>query len=61
MTMLRGGNLLPSAQGVEKVQATPYDVKDLDLELELGLSTMQEGRILHLVEEAYQQNPLLIR
>jgi hypothetical protein len=42
-----------------KIRLTPYDVEDLDLELEFGLSNMQEGRILRLIEEAYRQDALM--
>lgn len=44
---------------LKKIKLTPYDVEDLDLELEFGLATMQAGRILRLVEEAYRQDALL--
>lgn len=44
---------------LKKIRLTPYDVEDLDLELEFGLSTMQAGRILRLIEEAYRQDALL--
>lgn len=43
----------------KKIRLTPYDVEDLDLELEFGLPTMQAGRILRMVEEAYRQDALL--
>ncbi len=43
----------------KKIRVTPYDAEDLDLELEFGLATMQTGRILRLIEEAYQQDGLL--
>jgi hypothetical protein len=42
-----------------KIRLTPYSVEDLDLELEFGLSIMQTGRILRLIEEAYRQDALL--
>ncbi|ADI01924.1 DUF1670 domain-containing protein [Syntrophothermus lipocalidus] len=44
---------------LKKIRLTPYDIEDLDLELEFGLSTMQAGRILRLIEEAYRQDALL--
>ncbi|MDD3893424.1 MAG: DUF1670 domain-containing protein [Syntrophomonadaceae bacterium] len=45
---------------LRKIRLTPYDIEDLDLELEFGLFTMQAGRIFRLVEEAYRQDALLI-
>jgi hypothetical protein len=42
-----------------KIRLTPYSVEDLDLELEFGLSIMQTGQILRLIEEAYRQDALL--
>ncbi|MCR4443159.1 MAG: DUF1670 domain-containing protein [Peptococcaceae bacterium] len=44
---------------LKKIRLTPYNVEDLDLELEFGLSTMQAGRIFRLIEEAYRQDALL--
>ncbi len=46
-------------KALTKIRLTPYDIEDLDLELEFGLSTMQAGRILRLIEEAYRQDALL--
>jgi len=42
-----------------KIKLTPFTAEDLDLELEFGLPVMQLGRILRLIEEAYQQDALL--
>jgi hypothetical protein len=44
---------------LKKIRLTPYDIEDLDLELEFGLPTMQAGRILRMIEEAYRQDALL--
>ncbi len=44
---------------IRAVRVTPFDVEDLDLEEELGLSTLQLGRILRLIEEADEQDALL--
>jgi len=44
---------------LKRIRLTPYNIEDLDLELEFGLSTMQAGRILRLIEEAYRQDALL--
>ena len=46
-------------KALKKIRLTPYDIEDLDLQLEFGLSTMQTGRILRLIEEAYRQDALL--
>jgi hypothetical protein len=43
----------------KKVRLTPFDTEDLDLELEFGLALMQRGRLLRMIEEAYQQDALL--
>jgi hypothetical protein len=42
-----------------KVALSPYELEDLELELEFGLKTMQAARICRLVEQAYQQDGLL--
>src|SRR5690554_2710153 len=47
-----------SQQG-KKIKVTPFQVSDLGLELEFGLKTMQLGRILRLIEEAYGQDSLI--
>ena len=46
-------------KALTKIRLTPYDIEDLDLELEFGLSTMQVGRVIRLIEEAYRQDALL--
>ena len=43
----------------KKVKLTAFAPEDLDLELELGLTALQVGRMLRLVEEAYSQDALL--
>jgi len=43
----------------QKIKLTPFAAEDLDLEIEFGLSTMQLGRIMRLIEEAYCQDTLL--
>jgi len=45
--------------GLKKVELTPFAVEDLELELEFGLSKMQQSCILRLAEEAYLQGALL--
>jgi hypothetical protein len=47
-----------SQQG-KKIKVTPFQASDLGLELEFGLKTMQLGRILRLIEEAYGQDSLI--
>ena len=42
-----------------KIKLTPYDIEDLDLELEFGLSVAQTGRIMRMIEEAYVQDAAL--
>jgi len=42
-----------------KVRLTPFAPEDLDLELEMGLTVMQVGRMLRLIEEAHAQGALL--
>ena len=44
---------------VKQIKLTAYDIEDLDLELEFGLYTGQNGRLLRMVEEAYSQDSLL--
>jgi hypothetical protein len=41
------------------IKLTPFDPEDLDLEEEFGLSALQLGRVLRLVEEADRQDALL--
>ena len=41
------------------IRIAPFDQEDLSLELELGLSTMQAGRIARMIEQAYVQDALL--
>lgn len=43
----------------KEIKLTAYDIEDLDLELEFGLYTSQNGRLLRMVEEAYSQDSLL--
>ncbi|WP_206708524.1 hypothetical protein [Koleobacter methoxysyntrophicus] len=43
----------------KRIRLTPYDMEDIDLELEFGLTTMQTGRLLRLIEQAHQQDALL--
>jgi len=45
--------------GSKNIILTIYDVEDLDIQLEFGLSAMQQNRIMRLIEEAYNQNTLL--
>jgi hypothetical protein len=42
-----------------KVRLTPFAPEDLDLHLEMGLTALQVGRMLRLIEEAYAQDALL--
>ena len=42
-----------------QVTLTPYDLEDLELELEFGLKTMQAARICRFLEQAYEQDALL--
>lgn len=42
-----------------KVVLSPYELEDLELELEFGLKTMQAARICRLLEQAYRQEALL--
>lgn len=44
---------------VGKIKLTPYDIEDLDLELEFGLSTSQTAKIMRMIEEAYVQDASL--
>jgi len=44
---------------VKEIKLSAYDTQDLDLELEFGLYTAQNGRLLRMVEEAYSQDSLL--
>ena len=43
----------------KKIMLTLFAAEDLELELEFGLAVMQLGRILRLIEEAYEQDALL--
>lgn len=43
---------------LKQIRLTPYDTEDLELELEFGLSTMQLGRLLRLIEEAHTSRML---
>lgn len=43
----------------KRICITPYDVSDLELELEFGLTPMQLGRVLRMIEEAYAQDSLI--
>lgn len=43
----------------KKITITPFHHEDLELELEFGLKTLQLGRCLRIIEEAYRQNSLL--
>ena len=38
---------------------SPFELEDLELELEFGLKTMQAARICRLLEQAYEQDALL--
>ncbi len=42
-----------------KVKLTPFAAEDLEVELEFGLSVMQLGRVMRLIEEAFHQDGLL--
>ncbi len=44
---------------VKEITLTAYDIEDLDLEIEFGLSTFKTARLLRMVEEAYSQDSLL--
>jgi hypothetical protein len=41
------------------VTLSPFELEDLELELEFGLKTMQAARICRLLEQAYRQDALL--
>jgi len=45
---------------VKEITLTAYDIEDLDLEIEFGLSTFQTARLLRMVEEAYVLLTLII-
>lgn len=53
-SFVRNGKVL-----TKKIKLTPFLPEDLDLELEMGLSAMQLGRIMRLIEEAWVQDALL--
>ncbi len=61
--MLHTGWRFPGAEQLvskeKKIKVTPFQASDLGLELEFGLKTMQLGRILRLIEEAYGQDSLI--
>jgi hypothetical protein len=42
-----------------RITLSPFDLEDLELELEFGLKTMQAARICRLLEQAYGQDALL--
>ncbi|MEX0973949.1 MAG: DUF1670 domain-containing protein, partial [Bacillota bacterium] len=53
-------NFIRNGRGTPtKVRLTPFAPEDLDLELEMGLTALQVGRMLRLIEEAYAQDALL--
>jgi hypothetical protein len=42
-----------------RITLSPFELEDLELELEFGLKTMQAARICRLLEQAYAQDALL--
>lgn len=42
-----------------KIRLTPFAPEDLDLQLEQGLPSLQMGRMLRMIEEAYAQDALV--
>jgi len=43
----------------KRITLSPFELEDLELELEFGLKTMQAARICRLLEQAYSQDALL--